>query len=45
MMANSALGAVISDLLSYTVKLGMIALYALVEMASLVHLAFLILSQ
>ena len=41
MMADNNLGPVISDLLSYTIELCMLAFYTLVEMASLVHLAFL----
>ena len=41
MMADNNLGPVISVLPSYTVELGVLAFYILVEMASLVHLAFL----
>ena len=41
MMADNDSGPLISDSLSYTVELGVLAFYALVEMASLVHLTLL----
>ena len=41
MMADNVLGPVIIDLLSCTVELDVLAFNALVEMASLVNLAFL----
>ena len=41
MMADNDLGPVISNLLSYTIELGVLDFYTLVEMARLVHLTFL----